>query len=61
MVTLTAKYNLHSEVTIKAIKMPGVIDSISWGINGMEYRVVYWNDGHRESVWMYEGEIERRD
>jgi hypothetical protein len=55
---LESKYNLQDEVTIKAIQMRGRIDQISWSSLGQEYRVVYWNDSTRNSVWMYEWEIE---
>jgi hypothetical protein len=56
--TLESKYNLQDEVTIKAIQMRGKIDQISWSSLGQEYRVVYWNDSIRNSVWMYEWELE---
>jgi hypothetical protein len=55
---LESKYNLQDEVTIKAIQMKGRIDQISWSHLAIEYRVIYWNDSQRNSVWMYEWEIE---
>jgi len=44
-------------VTIIAIGMQGRIDSMSNDINGKMYRVVYWNDSQRYSIWMYRWEI----
>lgn len=55
---LESKYNLQDEVIIKAIQMKGKIDQISWSSLGTEYRVIYWNDSARNSVWMYEWEID---
>jgi hypothetical protein len=56
--TLEAEHNLRDEIMIKAIQMKGTIDSISWDISGLQYRVVYWNDSQRYSTWMYSHEIE---
>lgn len=56
--TLESNYDIGQEVTIKAISMKGKVDSISWDKNGIQYRVVYWNDCCRNLVWMYDWEIE---
>ena len=56
--TVSFVYYLGQKVNIKAIARPGEIDSLMHSINGQEYRVVYWNDGQRYSVWMYPTEIE---
>ena len=51
-------FPIKADVTLKAIRVKGVIDSISKDITGNQYRVVYWNDGARCSTWVYEWEIE---
>jgi hypothetical protein len=55
--TLESKFSIQDRVLISAIQMHGIIDSISWGITGMQFRVVYWNDNQRYETWMYEWEI----
>ena len=56
--TVDFTFEIGQSVKIKAIGMIGVVDSLTIDINGKQYRVVYWNDGSRCSVWMYEWEIE---
>lgn len=54
---LKSDVDINDTVTIKAVGMLGTVDAIMWSVNGLEIRVVYWNDGQRYSTWMYEGEI----
>ena len=58
MITVDFDFDIGELVTIIAIGMQGRIDSMSNDINGKMYRVVYWNDSQRYSVWMYRWEIE---
>ncbi len=51
-------FDVGQFVKVKPIGMIGAIDSLSLDNNGKQYRVVYWNDGDRQSVWMYRWEIE---
>lgn len=51
------QYSIGESVKIKAIDMIGRVDSLSLDTNGMTYRVVFWNDGSRCSVWMYDWEL----
>jgi len=37
--------------------MLGRIDSLSLDSNGEMYRVVFWNNGNRNQIWMYEWEL----
>ena len=57
MITVDFDFDIAELVTIIAIGMQGRIDSMSNDINGKMYRVVYWNDSQRYSVWMYRWEI----
>ena len=52
------EYDIGQSVKVKAVEMLGRVDSLSLDNNGKMYRVVYWNDGVRQQVWMYEWEIE---
>jgi hypothetical protein len=54
---LESKFDIGQQITVIAVKMCGCVDSILWDSAGTQYRVVYWNDGKREAVWMYEWEI----
>lgn len=54
-------FSIGQTVRVKAVDMSGWIDSLSMDNNGRMYRVVYWNDGARHEVWMYEWEIEARE
>ncbi len=51
-------FKIGEEVKVIPIGMIGRIDSMSIDNNGPMYRVVYWNDGCRNSVWMYSWEIQ---
>lgn len=51
-------YCVGQQVKVKAVEMLGRVDSLSLDNNGKMYRVVYWNDGARCQVWMYDWEIE---
>lgn len=57
MFSVKFAYGLEERVTVRAIGMPGVVDSLSLDSRGPMFRVVYWNDGERHSEWMYEWEI----
>jgi hypothetical protein len=56
-VTLISKYDPKDKVKITAIDMDGTIDQVCWNGTNTEYRVVYWNNGERNSTWLYEWEI----
>jgi len=55
--TVDFEYEIGQMVKVKAIGMLGSVDSLSLDCNGKQYRVVYWNDGQRHSVWMYGWEL----
>lgn len=51
------RFSIHDRVMIKSIGMIGYVDGLLVASNGLEYRIVYWNDGVRKSEWMYPREI----
>jgi hypothetical protein len=55
--TIIYAYSISDSVKIKAIGIIGQVDGLSSDEKGNSYRVVYWNDGSRCSVWMYEWEL----
>lgn len=52
------EYSIGDRVRIKAIDMIGQVDAMSQDVAGLQYRVVYWNDGTRHSTWMNDWELE---
>ena len=58
MRTVQFKYDIGDTVKVRDIGMAGRVDSLSLDSNGELYRVVYWNDGTRNQVWMYDWELE---
>jgi hypothetical protein len=56
--TVEFEHDIGDRVKVKTIEMIGSIDALCQDIQGKQYRVVYWNDGQRYSVWMYAWEIE---
>lgn len=55
--TVEFKYSMGDSVKIDAIGIIGRVESMCVDNCGDTYRVVYWNDGMRCSVWMYNWEI----
>lgn len=56
--TIETKHSLGDVVRIVAIQTQGRIDAVLVDSAGLQIRVVYWNDGSRHSVWLYEWEVE---
>lgn len=52
-------FSIGDSVTVKEIKRHGSIDGLGAFNDCKMYRIVYWNDGQRYSVWMYAWEIEK--
>lgn len=57
MRTVNFKYDIGASVKILDIAMMGRVDSLSLDTNGEMYRVVFWNNGNRNQIWMYEWEL----
>jgi hypothetical protein len=55
---ITYKFSIRDRVLIRAIECRGQVDAVSTDERGEMYRVVYWNDGSRNAVWMYDWELE---
>jgi len=57
--TQNFEFNIGDGVMIHAIETQGLVDGMSVDKLGIQYRVVYWNQGRRYSEWVYSGEIDR--
>ena len=58
MKTVNFKYDIGASVKILDIAMLGRVDSLSIDTNGEMYRVVFWNNGNRNQIWLYDWELE---
>lgn len=54
---IKAEYDLGEKVQIVAIERTGRITGVTFDQEGTAYRVVYWDDGQRENVWMFDWEL----
>lgn len=58
--TVEFQFNLCDKVILKEIQRPGVIDLLQLDNLGKMYRVAYWDDAERKTVWLYADEIAPR-
>ena len=58
---MDVKFDLFSNVRLKEIDRPGFVEEINISINGLSYRLAWWNNGERYSTWVNEFEIEVMD
>lgn len=60
MRTETFKFDLQERVMVREIQRPGVIDAITIDYLGIQYRVAYWDNSERKTVWLPATELESR-
>lgn len=58
MQTVEFKYNIGDNVLIKGLETKAQIDALMVS-HYQEFRVVFWNNGDRKSIWLEEWEIEK--
>jgi hypothetical protein len=58
--TETFAFDLKDRVLIREIQRPGVIESLSIDYLGPQYRVTYWDNSERKSVWLSAEELDER-
>lgn len=51
-------YGQGDFIRVRGQGITGTVDAMSCDRDGMQYRIVYWRDGVRHSVWVYDCEIE---
>lgn len=54
------KFNLEDKVIIQEIQRPGVVEALTVDFLGPQYRVFYWDNSERKTVWLKADELERR-
>ena len=57
---VTFKFELRQKVLVKEIQRPGRVEAVTVDFLGPQYRVIYWDNSERKTVWMFEDEIESR-
>lgn len=54
------EFDLNSRVLINEVQRPGSVDSLMVDYLGVQYRVSYWDNGDRKSVWLKGDELSAR-
>ena len=52
------KYKFGEEVRIKPLELNGYVDAVNADASGETYRVTYWFNGERKSVYVDKRDIE---
>lgn len=53
-------FDIGDPVIIKEVQRPGRIELIQCDYLGTQYRVAYWDNSDRRSVWLYGDELQLR-
>lgn len=53
-------FNISERVLIREIQRPGKIEALMIDFLGVQYRVSYWDNSKRESLWLSAEELEAR-
>lgn len=53
-------FSIADRVMIKEIQRPGRVEMIQMDLLGVTYRIAYWDNSERKSIWLYPDEIEER-
>lgn len=53
-------FSIADRVMIKEIQRPGRVEMIQIDSIGVMYRVAYWDNSERKTVWLYSDELEAR-
>lgn len=60
MRTETFAFDLNARVMVREVQRPGRVDALMVDCLGPQYRVSYWDNGDRKSVWLLADELEAR-
>ena len=50
-------YDIGERVVITPLNVVGFVDAVLTDVGGDQYKVIYWNDGSRYTLWLYACEI----
>lgn len=54
------KFDIGDPVIIREIQRPGKVEALTIDYLGPQYRVTFWDNGDRKSIWLTVEEIESR-
>ncbi len=60
MRTENFQFDLMDRVIVKEIGRPGVVEALMIDYLGVQYRVAYWDNSDRRTVWLHAAELELR-
>ena len=55
------KYTIGEFVALKEIEIVGRVVEILYKTADIQYKVVYWYDGNRKEIWVYDWEITKKE
>lgn len=58
--TITFTFSLGDKVMVREIQRPGRVELVQLDMLGTMYRVAFWDNAERKSVWLYADELEAR-
>lgn len=60
MRTESFAFDLNARVLVREVQRPGRVDALMVDYLGVQYRVSYWDNGDRRSVWLLADELGAR-
>lgn len=58
--TVVFAHSIGDKVMLAEIQRPGRVDQSTVDFSGVMYRVAYWDNSERKTVWVYADEITER-
>lgn len=55
--TFTAQFAPRDRVVLVEVNRPGRVEEVSFTTGQTAFKVSYWDDGERKTVWVYVDEI----
>jgi hypothetical protein len=53
-------FDLNSKVIINEVQRPGVVEALMIDFLGPQYRIAYWDNSDRKTVWLQASELSPR-
>lgn len=54
------KFDITNKVIIREIQRPGTVEAMTIDCLGTQYRIAYWDNSERKSVWLSADELASR-
>lgn len=53
-------FDLGAKILIREIQRPGRVEALMIDFLGVQYRIAYWDNSERKTVWLAADELEAR-